>query len=97
MPILVALGQGQRAAQGVSLVVVAITALVGAITHYRQGTVQLSTVLWVAPSAIVFGVLGANLAGLVDPLVLRRIFGVVILGAGLMMLLSGAPRFPANE
>jgi len=53
VPALVLLvGLDQHLAQGVSLAVVAITSLVGAITHHRQGTVRLQTVAWVAPGAV---------------------------------------------
>lgn len=89
VPALVLLaGLGQHQAQGVSLAVVAVTSLVGAVAHYRQGTVRLQTVVWVVPFAVICGVFGAHLATGLDADVLRKIFGVVVLIMSLVMLLG---------
>ena len=89
VPALVLLASlGQHEAQGVSLTVVAITSLVGAVAHYRQGTVRLQTVAWVVPSAVICGVFGAQLATDLDADVLRKVFGVVVLVMSLAMLLG---------
>lgn len=80
VPALVLLaGTEQHLAQGVSLSVVAATSLVGAVTHYLQGTVRVQTVLWVAPVAIACGFAGAQLAAGLDAAVLGKIFGAVLL------------------
>lgn len=79
-------GLEQHLAQGVSLSVVAVTSLVGAATHYRQGTMRLQTVLWVVPLAVGFGFLGAQLATNLDGKTLSRIFGVVVLTMSVVML-----------
>ncbi|MBI4497673.1 MAG: sulfite exporter TauE/SafE family protein [Chloroflexi bacterium] len=80
------LGTEQHLAQGVSLAVVAVTATIGAILHYRHGNVDPSTTMSVAPVAILFGFVGAFVAGGLDSTTLSRIFGVVILLMALWML-----------
>lgn len=81
-------GTEQHLAQGVSLTVVALSSLVGAITHHRQGTVALSTVLWVAPVAVACGVLGAQIASQLDASTLSKIFGGVLLAMSIVMLVG---------
>lgn len=82
------LGVEQHSAQGISLGVIAVTSIVGAITHYRQKTVRLSVALWAAPAAVVLGIAGASLAGAFDALWLRRFFAVLLLIIGIQMLWS---------
>lgn len=82
------LGVEQITAQGVSLVAILLTALVGAVVHYRQGNVKLSTALWIAPSAAAFSVLGAWAAGAVSAEWLTRVFAVFLLLIGFRMLFT---------
>lgn len=82
------LGTAQITAQGVSLVAILLTALVGAFVHYRQGNVKLSVALWVAPSAAAFSLLGAWAAGVVSAEWLTRAFAIFLLLIGFRMLLS---------
>ena len=57
----------QHAAQGISLAVIAMTALVGGFTHYWQGNVRLGLVLGLAPAAAVFALAGGFLANEIQP------------------------------
>lgn len=82
------LGVGQRLAQGVDLAVVLVTATVGAFEHYRLGNVKLDRVVWVVPTAAVFGFVGAWLAGWMDQGLLQRLFGVLLLIMGGRMVLG---------
>lgn len=92
IPALVLLGGvEQHLAQGVSLAVVTVTSLVGAVAHYRQGNVRLGVAILVAPSAILFAFIGARLALGLDPIALRRIFGVVVVAMALLMLVQRPP------
>lgn len=81
------LGVPQHTAQGVSLAVVVVTGLVGAITHYRQGNLSPREALWIAPTAILFVLLGVFIAGKMDTLLLRRFFALVLIFTGTQMLL----------
>lgn len=81
----------QHTAQGVSLAVITLTALVGAITHYRQRNLRLGVVLWIAPAAALFGFLGSMVAGVIDASLLRRIFGSMTIAVGIFMLAGSWP------
>ncbi len=83
----------QHTAQGVSLAVITLTALVGAITHYRQKNVRLGVVLWIAPAAALFGFLGSMVADVMDASLLRRIFGSMTIVIGIFMLAGSRPRW----
>jgi uncharacterized membrane protein YfcA len=76
------LGRDQQVAQGVSLVAIISTGLVGGVTHLRQGNVDVPVVAAVAPLAILAALLGGWLANALPGDVLQRIFGVVILYVG---------------
>lgn len=78
----------QQEAQGVSLAVIVVTAVSGAVTHYRHGNVDLSTAAWVAGPAVVASVVGASIAGVLSNDALQRVFGAVILFVSLQMLYS---------
>ena len=80
------LDEPQHIAQGVSLTAIVATSLVGGATHLRQGNVDLPTVAWVAPVAVLAGFGGALLADALDAEVLRRIFAVVVLYFALTMI-----------
>lgn len=76
------LGREQQVAQGVSLVAIIVTGLVGGMTHLRQGNVEAPVVTVVAPLAVGAAALGGWLANELPADVLQRIFGVVILYVG---------------
>ena len=82
------LGMEQHTAQGVSLGVITVTAFAGALTHYRQHNVDLKVALWIAPTAILFALLGGWLANMIDAQLLSRIFGLLVLAIGVRMILS---------
>lgn len=89
------LGTGQHAAQGVSLMVIALTALVGAITHYRQQNVRLDIAVWVIPAAIVFSFVGGVVADALDASLLRDVWGALLILVGIAMLATGRRRVSA--
>lgn len=83
------LGVGQHTAQGVSLAVIAVTALVGATVHYRQGNVRLRVALGIAPVAVLFSFIGAMVASKwIDPSSLRQVFGAVVIALGIYMVVG---------
>lgn len=79
----------QHTVQGVSLAVITLMALVGAITHYRQGNVRLRVTLWIIPAAVIFSFVGGTLADMLDASLLRQFVGGVIVITGLLMLTRG--------
>jgi hypothetical protein len=81
----------QHTAQGVSLAVIAATALLGAITHYRQGNVRLRVALWIAPAAILFSFFGGTVADWISGSLLRQILGGIIIAMGIYMVAGDLP------
>jgi uncharacterized membrane protein YfcA len=68
-----------------SLVVVGLTSAVGALTHWRSGTLELRTVAAFGPPAIVGAVLGAELGLRVSGAVQLTVFAVLMLAAAVSM------------
>ena len=90
MVLLMGMGiEQQHTVQGVSLAVITLMALVGAITHYRQGNVRLRVALWIIPAAVIFSFVGGTLADMLDASLLRQFVGGVIVITGLLMLTRG--------
>ena len=69
----------QALAQGTSLAAIVPTALVGGITHIREGNVLLGPALWMGGGGAAGGVLGALLALYVPGPLLARIWGAFLL------------------
>jgi hypothetical protein len=98
IPLMVAwLGVSQRQAQGNSLWVIVVTAAAAAARYAVSTPVDLRIAAAIAITGIVFGVVGANIAERVDPDLLRRFFGFLLLVAALRMTLSVAePTFAGS-
>jgi len=86
------LGVDQHDAQGVSLAVIVFTAAAGALTHHRQGTVDLQAAAWIAPIAAPAGIAGSLAATALGGDSLRRIFSIVLLAIGIQMLATATAR-----
>ncbi len=87
VPALVLLiGTPQHEAQGISLSVIVCTAAAGALTHYRQGTVDSRAAAWIAPVSVPAGVFGALAAAQVSDRGLRVIVSTVLVGIGAQMV-----------
>jgi hypothetical protein len=83
------LGVEQHTAQGVSLAVITVMALVGAITHYQQHNVRLGVALWIIPAAVVFSFLGGICADMLDASLLRTVWGALLIVVGIVMMATG--------
>jgi uncharacterized protein len=77
----------QHTAQGVSLVVIVPTAIVGAMTHYRAGNVLPRLALSLGVAAVVGALLGSWVSGQLDGTWLRRGFGVFVVAVAVRMIL----------
>jgi len=88
------LGYGMKTAVPMSLVVVGLTSALGAIAHWRNGTISLRTALAFGPPAIVGAVLGAELGIRVSAELQLITFAVIMLAAAVSMYGQGlwAPR-----
>ncbi|MDP9067499.1 MAG: sulfite exporter TauE/SafE family protein [Actinomycetota bacterium] len=93
VPVMV-LGYGidQHAAQGTALAVIVPTALVGAIAHHRRGFVDLRLAAAMALGGTLSVYLGADLALRIEPDLLQRIFGGVVIAVGVRLVLQGRER-----
>jgi len=81
----------QHLAQGISLLVVIPTGIVGAITHYQKGNVRTKLVPWMAGASILTAVIGASIAGALPSATLRQCFGLFLSLVSLQMIF-GKPR-----
>ena len=97
VPILtIAFRTTQVVAQGTSLAAIVPTALVGGITHVRQGNVRRDAALWTGAGGLVGAVAGALIAVHVAGPLLARSFGVLlIVSAVIMWRRAGATHVPA--
>ncbi len=74
----VALRVSQAVAQGTSLVAIVPTAIVGGITHIREGNVLIEPALWMGGGGVVGAILGALVAVEVPGPVLARVWGAFL-------------------
>lgn len=79
----------QRLAQGTTLVLmVPPIGLLAALEYYREGFVNLKAGLIIALFFFIGGLIGGRFAMRIDPVVLRRIFGVFMLLISVRMILK---------
>jgi len=71
-------GLSQAVAQGTSLVAIIPTAIVGGVTHLRQGNVLLGPALWMGGGGVVGAVIGALVAVEVPGPILARFWGAFL-------------------
>lgn len=79
------LGQTPRAATTGSLIIVGLTALIGAIPHYRKGNVQVARGLVFGVLGVVGSIIGARLAAGVEPTVLLSAFSLLMFVVAFLM------------
>lgn len=88
VPLLVlAMGCNQHLAQGTALAVMVPTALVGAYTYGREGNLDAKIAILVCVGSLAAAWAGAYHAQDVPAPLLRRIFGAVLVLAGLRILI----------
>ena len=85
----------QPLAQGTSLAAIIPTALVGGITHLRQGNVRRDAAIWMGGGGVVGAVIGALVAVDLPSSFLARLFGVFLLFSAYRIAV-GARRPPAT-
>lgn len=68
----------QAVAQGTSLVAIVPTAIVGGITHLREGNVLVQPALWMGGGGVVGAVIGAFVAVAVPGPILARVWGAFL-------------------
>jgi len=83
-------GIGQRIAQGTSLIAMLPTAAIGALTHNRNGNVDVPAASWMAVAGVPAAVVGSALALWLPARALGALFGVFLLIAATRMWPSRA-------
>jgi uncharacterized membrane protein YfcA len=86
----------QQLAQGTSLAAIIPTALVGGITHLRQGNVRRDAAIWMGGGGVVGAVIGALVAVDLPTSLLARLFGVFLLFSAYRIAM-GARRPPVRS
>ena len=72
-------GKDIHVAVGTSLALIIPTAIGGGLFHYYAGRMDVKIFLMCAVFALVGGIAGAWLSGSISPVLLRRIFAVILL------------------
>lgn len=80
-------GFNQKMAQGTSLAMLALpVALVGAYNYYKDGQVNWKVALIMACTFVIGGYLGSKLALSLSPVVLKKIFAILIMAIAVKYL-----------
>ncbi len=86
----------QAIAQGTSLVAIVPTAIVGGVTHFRQGYVVRDAALWMGGGGVFGAVIGALVAVEVPGPLLARVWGAFLVVSA-YRLAAQAVRRPVRE
>lgn len=98
VPILtLAFGFGQKSAQGISLFVMLPTALAGAVRYKMNSDipVNLAVAGWMAAGGIAGAILGSKIVFMLPEVILKRMFSVFIILAGIHIFIKTLPPKPA--
>jgi uncharacterized membrane protein YfcA len=87
----------QKVAQGVSLVVIICTGLIGTVTNLRQDMIDVNTLRVTAPAAAAAALIAAIVANLLDVELLKRIYGIVALFLGAQIIFTTARAMAARS
>lgn len=84
IPALVILNNvGQQTAQGINLVYFIPTAIASLFIHMKKKNVNVKTALIIGFSGALGSAIGAIIAGFIESVFLRRIFGIFLFGVGI--------------
>jgi uncharacterized membrane protein YfcA len=87
----------QTIAQGTSLLAIIPTAIVGGITHIREGNVHGDAAIWMGAGGVVGAILGALVAVHVPGPLLARVFAVVLIGNAAVVFRRALVATPADS
>jgi uncharacterized protein len=85
----------QAMAQGTSLIAIVPTAIVGGVTHIREGNVLVGPALWMGGGGVVGAVIGALVAVEVPGPLLARVWGAFLVISAVRLVTQG--RAPASK
>jgi uncharacterized membrane protein YfcA len=78
-------GIGQRVAQGTSLIAMLPTAAIGALTHHRNGNVDVRAASWMSVAGVPAAIIGSALALWLPARTLGALFGIFLVIAATRM------------
>lgn len=87
----------QHLAQGISLLVIIPTAVVGVWTLHKKGLVDFRLAGYLAAGSILGSAAGANFAQVIPALELKKVFGIFLMIIGIRMLSAAWKTFRANQ
>ncbi|MEA2643059.1 MAG: uncharacterized protein QOG08_85 [Chloroflexota bacterium] len=87
----------QTIAQGTSLLAIIPTAIVGGITHIREGNVHGDAAIWMGAGGVVGAILGALVAVHVPGQLLARVFAAVLIANAAVILRRALVVSPAES
>jgi uncharacterized membrane protein YfcA len=87
----------QKVAQGVSLVVIVLTATIGTLTNLRQDTIDIATARWVVPAAMIAALAASLVANRLDVDTLKRVYGLVALFLGCQIVYATSRALKRHE
>ena len=81
------LGVSQHLAQGISMLVIIPTVMVAILKLRNSNLFEFRTALLLAAGSIVGSLLSSNVVQLIDGVILKRIFGVLVVYSSIRMIL----------
>ena len=75
----IVMGFNQQLAQGINLISFCLMSVFAIIIHVRNGYINLKIVLFFSIFAIIFAILGSLLANFIGSVVLKRVFGALLI------------------
>ena len=81
------LGESQHLAQGISMLVIIPTVMVAILKLRNSNLFEYRTALLLAAGSIVGSLLSSNMVQLIDGVILKRIFGVLVVYSSIRMIL----------
>ena len=81
------LGVSQHLAQGISMLVIIPTVMVAILKLRNSNLFEYRTALLLAAGSIVGSLLSSNMVQLIDGVILKRIFGVLVVYSSIRMIL----------
>lgn len=81
-------GIDQIIAQGTNLIFFIAVAVSSTVYNVRKQKIVWRTTLILSASGIVFSLLGAWIAGIINPNILQKVFGAMLMAGGILSLIS---------
>lgn len=91
-------GMDQKAAQGTSLLIIALpVTAAGAYAYYQAGNLSWKPALVIAVTFVIGGYLGGLTAQKLDPALIRKLFGILLLYVAIKFLFFDKSSKPKNS